>query len=110
MAKKKVYYSAEGNVLGNMWGGGQGFYPARKYNNFKKLSELKSTIRKDFNSGALDSGMGFESLEGALMHITTFTEVDMKMGGKMKTFRNQTTKKFKLGKFSEAKFMKALGH
>lgn len=110
MKNKTIYYSAEGNVLGNLWGGGQGYYPAKKYNNYKSLSKLKKDIRKDFNSKNLDSGMGYESLIGALMTIKTFTIVNMKINNKQREFKNIENKEFKLGKFDKNKFFDALGY
>lgn len=64
-----VEFTARGVVLGKLWGGGAGYYPARKYRN-ASLSKLKAEVSKDFKSGGLDSGMGFEKLMGAIMYIT----------------------------------------
>jgi len=102
----KKYFEAEGYVLGNLWGGGQGYYPAKKYEG-NSLIKLKKDIRKDFKSGALDSGMGYKSLIGAIMYITVFETVKIK--NKKYTNADKVIK-FKLGKISESKLQAALGY
>lgn len=62
------YYEIRGYVLGKCWDGGCGSYPTRKYTGHD-LSELKTEIEKDFKSGGLDSGMGFERLLSARMFV-----------------------------------------
>lgn len=69
-------YEADGKVLGKLWGGGLGGYPARDYTNDNKEALIKE-IEKDFKSGGLDSGMGFESLVAAVMTITTVECVEI---------------------------------
>ena len=66
---KELEYQADGIITGHFWGGGIGFYYARKYTDFKSLDDLKETIKKDFKSGAIDSGFGFEKIIGARMKI-----------------------------------------
>ena len=68
----KIHFTAKGVCLGNLWGGGEGSYPARKYSN-DNLKKLIAEIKKDVKSGGIDSGMGFQSMIGALMAITTIT-------------------------------------
>lgn len=65
-----VTYKATGIVLGNLWGGGSGGYPAIEIN-ANSLRELREEIEEQLASGSLDSGMGFENLIGALMVIDT---------------------------------------
>lgn len=72
-------YSSEGYVVGNAWGGGVMGYPARNYSSLTK-EELISEINKDFESGALDSGFGFESLVAAKIGITEYRTIDSKEG------------------------------
>lgn len=74
-----ITYKATGMVLGNYWGGGSGSYPAREIN-ANSLRELTDEIEEQLKSGSLDSGMGFESLIGAIMTIDTIDtrEIDGK--------------------------------
>lgn len=104
MTKLKYKYNANGYVLGNLWGGGKGYYPARQYSN-TSLVKLKQIIKKDFKSGALDSGMGYEKLTGALMNITVISS--RKIGKKIYT-NNDRTIKFKLGKIDEDDLISSL--
>ena len=67
-------YKSKGFVSGNLWGGGQGFYPAEELIN-EKLSDLKKEIKKGIEEGWLDSGMGFESLNGAVIEIMTIRTI-----------------------------------
>ena len=62
-------YTATGIVYGKNWGGGFGAYPARKIE-AKTKAGLLSEAKKLLKSGGLDSGMGFESLKGAVLDIT----------------------------------------
>ncbi len=66
--RKMISYKATGIVLGNCWGGGQGGYPAEVViatNRASLIHQIENTIK----DGSLDSGMGFESLVGALMCV-----------------------------------------
>lgn len=65
-----VIYKARGLVLGNLWGGGQGGYAARELS-ADSLPKLDKQIKDGIKDGSLDSGMGFESLVGAVMMIET---------------------------------------
>lgn len=73
-------YKSVGIVLGNYWGGGKGSYEATKFyaDTLEELMEKNNNALKD---GSLDSGMGYESLIGALLTITTINtiEVDRKI-------------------------------
>jgi len=63
-------YRSSGLVYGNYWGGGEGAYPAE--NGYStNLKELKEDIKNGIKDGSLDSGMGYESLKGAVMKIET---------------------------------------
>jgi len=106
MAKIKYKYVASGYVLGKLWGGGSGYYPARKYEG-SSLSKIKTKIRKDFKSGGLDSGMGFESLTGALMNIQVISSRQI---GKTIYKNNDRVIKFKLGKIDESNLFDSLGY
>ncbi len=61
-------YTADGYVMGNLWGGGKGSYPARHIEADTK-TELLDKANEMLNDGSLDSGMGYESLTGALLTI-----------------------------------------
>jgi len=55
-----------GIVYGNCWGGGQcGFKTCKIEGN--TLKEVKAEAKRMFENGSLDSGMGFESLNGAVL-------------------------------------------
>ena len=93
-------YIANGYVLGKCWGGGSGSYPARRYSNTDKEA-LVEEITKDFKSGALDSGFGFESLLAAEMEITTVSSVEIDG----KEYTNESVENLTLG---EDKYIEAL--
>lgn len=105
MAKINYTYEAKGYVFGNLWGGGKGYYPANTYSN-SSLAQLKKEIKKDFKSGALDSGMGYESLIGALMWIKTIAT--KKTGNTIWTNRDKV-ETFKLGKIDEGDLYDSYG-
>lgn len=65
---KKYKYIANGLVYGNCWGGGRAAYKTETLTaNTKK--ELLKTASEMLKSGGLDSGMGFESLIGAVLGV-----------------------------------------
>lgn len=70
MSDQMFTYSARGYVFGTTWDYSEGAYPARDYNDYTDEDELKAAIKKDFESGALDSGFGFQHLDAAVMTIT----------------------------------------
>lgn len=74
-----IKYKASGMVLGNFWGGGSGGYRAETLTD-NSLDSLKARIDNMVKDGSLDSGMGYESLIGALMEIETIDnrEIDGK--------------------------------
>jgi len=61
MLIKSEGFQSIGNVVGNLWGGGVGRYTAERLTN-KDKALLIEDIGKKLVSGALDSGMGYESL------------------------------------------------
>ena len=78
-----VRYKASGYVLGKLWRGGMGGvagYPADDVR-ADSLSELEQQIKDGIADGSLDSGMGFESLIGAVMTIDAIDE--RKIDGKL---------------------------
>ncbi len=74
-----ITYKATGIVLGNNWGGGVSGYAATEIG-ANSLREIREEIEKQLDSGSLDSGMGYESLIGAVMVIDTIDkrEIDDK--------------------------------
>lgn len=76
----KKDYLITGFVFGKGWDGGCGSYPTRKYTGHD-LSELKTEIEKDFKSGGLDSGFGFERLLSARLFVyeTSYIEHEGKI-------------------------------
>ena len=71
---KGTTYTAKGFVLGYYWGGGSGAYPTIQFEADTK-ENLIDKIKKALDDGSIDSGMGFESLKGTLMNITTITQI-----------------------------------
>ena len=65
---EKTTYKAQGYVLGNYWGGGSGAYPTIQFE-ADSISELNNKIDEALKDGSIDSGMGYESLIGAMMDI-----------------------------------------
>lgn len=61
-------YKSRGVVLGNLWQGGRGFYPAEGLE-AKTKAELLKKAKEMLKSGALDSGMGFDGLNSAYLMI-----------------------------------------
>lgn len=72
---KKTEYIAKGLVYGKLWGGGTGAYPSEVVQ-AKTLKTLEKKILKGIETGALDSGMGYEELIGAIMNITKITTIE----------------------------------
>jgi hypothetical protein len=72
----KKTFEAEGLVLGNLWGGGKGAYPTIKIKADSE-EELETKINQELDSGGLDGGMGFESLQGAAMIVTQILRAEI---------------------------------
>jgi hypothetical protein len=92
-----VKFTSTGFVLGNYWGGGSGAYKARVLSADTK-EELIKKATEMLNDGSLDSGMGYESLIGALLNITTITTI-MHKG---KKFANKETEPVFIGDLTES--------
>ena len=84
----KTKFHSKGFVLGNYWGGGKGSYPARRINADTK-EELLETANAMLKSGALDSGMGYESLIGAVLIITKKSIIEYE-GKEYRNYENET--------------------
>lgn len=94
--KIKTTFRSKGLVLGNYWGGGSGAYKAKTLiaNTMKEIVEQATEM---VANNSLDSGMGFESLSGALLEIDTIstTEIDGKK------FINIETEEVLIGNLTE---------
>ena len=62
-------YNAKGFVYGKLWGNGYGAYPSRVIMDTNSKGELLKQAAEALKNGNLDSGMGFESLKGAVLEI-----------------------------------------
>jgi hypothetical protein len=89
-------YTSTGLVFGNYWGGGQGAYKAENLEAQSK-EELISKAEEMIKNGSLDSGMGYESLLGAILNITE-TEVITKNG---KEYRHEESETEMIGDLTE---------
>ena len=67
---------AKGIVYGNCWGGGSGSYPSINFYG-ETIEEIELKANKALEDGSIDSGMGFESIKGALLDITTITSIEI---------------------------------
>ena len=74
--EKQIKFTAKGYVLGNYWGGGQGAYPTIRLT-ANTREELIEKANKALRDGSLDSGMGYESLIGAVLEIKQTTKVEI---------------------------------
>jgi len=70
-----ITYNSKGVVLGNYWGGGKGSYAAQRFSSSVSKEDLIEINKKALEDGSLDSGMGYESLIGALIYIETVTRI-----------------------------------
>ena len=90
---KTRYYTGNGTVAGQMWGGGVGAYPSKHYSS-DTIEDLREQINKDFQSGALDSGFGFERLVAAQIDI--IEEITVEIDGR-DFLSNKIVETFELG-------------
>jgi hypothetical protein len=88
-------FKSIGLVLGNLYMGGEGAYKAK---NLKADTREELLIKATdmLSDGSLDGGMGFESLIGALLEITTVTSFIVND----KTFENEETETVFLGELT----------
>lgn len=88
-------FESEGLVYGNLWGGGQGAYKAKKLKANTREELLEQALKG--LDGSLDGGMGFESLIGALLEIKKITTIVVKG----KTFTNEEIENAFIGDLTE---------
>jgi len=89
-------FNATGLVYGNLWGGGRGSYPVRKLEWFSSKEKLLEEAEKGLD-GSLDSGMGYESLIGAILLIE---EIETIKVDEKEYSRTEYSEEF-IGKLSE---------
>jgi hypothetical protein len=70
----QVRFAAKGIFFGSYWGGGKGSYAAKRIQ-ADTLEELLTLAKKMLDDGSLDDGMGYESLIGALLEVSTISTV-----------------------------------
>lgn len=68
-----ITYHSRGKVFGNFWGGGAGSYPVKQFTSVVSKEDLIEVNKKALSDGSLDSGMGYESLIGAIIYIDIVT-------------------------------------
>jgi hypothetical protein len=90
-------YNAAGFVLGNYWGGGQGSYPAVRLSGFESKESLIEEAEKRLKCGSLDSGMGYESLIGAILDIEEIKTIEHDG----EEYQNSTIEEVFIGKLSD---------
>lgn len=93
---KEIKYKITGLVYGNYWGGGAGAYQSEVLmgNDYKKLIKKANEM---LNNGSLDSGMGYESLKGALLNIETIETIEING----KKYKNSSYDDLFIGKLSD---------
>lgn len=62
-------YSAKGYCWGHLWGGGQYGYATESITGIS-IENIQYKAQAMLKDGSLDSGMGFESLIGAVLEVT----------------------------------------
>lgn len=70
-------FTAKGLVYGNYWGGGEGAYPTIKFR-AETLPKLEKAVQEAFEDGGIDSGMGYQSLIGAVLEVTEERTIEYK--------------------------------
>lgn len=93
---KKVKFTAKGIVLGNYWGGGSGGYATIKFEADTK-KELLKKANEALNNESIDSGMGYESLIGAILDVVKTTTIIVED----EAFSNKKTETLFIGKLTE---------
>jgi len=99
--KIRKSYKITGLVLGNLWGGGSGRYPARTLRGTDKEKIIKEA-EEALTDGSLDSGMGFESIYGAILSLTTISKINIDE----KEFINTSDETIILGEVSDDEIQK----
>jgi hypothetical protein len=70
----QITYKAHGLVLGNNWGGGRSSYDSVSLESDTRDKLIAEALTK-LKDGSLDSGMGFESLRGAILNVMTIRTI-----------------------------------
>jgi hypothetical protein len=94
--KKSVSFRAKGCVVGICYSGNTAMYPAKIYkSNTKEI--LIENINIACQANTIDSGFGFQRIKGAVMDITTITEITYED----KIFINEETESMIFGDLDE---------
>lgn len=72
----KEIWNATGLVYGRGWGFNYGAYPSISFQN-DSYEGLIAEANKALDNESIDSGMGFESIKGALLEITCTTSIEI---------------------------------
>ena len=91
----KIKFESTGIVYGYLFDGSLGAYPSKKLHGETKKEIIKQAT--DGLDGSLDSGMGFDSLKGALLFIKKTTNLTIKG----KVFSNTETEEEFVGKLTK---------
>ena len=94
--EKSVQFTAKGQVLGKLWGGGEGVYPTIKFTGDSK-EEILEKANAALNDGSMDSGMGYESLIGAILVVKETTKIIVEG----KVFTNDEYEDITIGKLKD---------
>lgn len=76
MKEELIKVEATGVVWGTCWDGRECGYAATKIQG-ETEEEVLNELNKAFAEGWLDSGMGFERLNGALMRVTKTYQIEV---------------------------------
>lgn len=69
-------YKATGLVFGNYWGGGKGAFQSTPITASSR-AEIIAQAEKMLDDGSLDGGMGYESLNGAILDVQETKTVEV---------------------------------
>jgi hypothetical protein len=90
-------YKATGAVYGNFWGGVSSSYPSITIEG-GTLDEIKHKANKALEDGSIDSGIGYESIKGALLNVVEITTIDVEGH----TFTNESESELIVGELTDA--------
>ena len=91
--ENKISFVSTGRVWGNTWGGGQCGYPSKTLHSDTRKN-LLNMAKKMLADGSLDSGMGYESLTGAILKIVRYETIEVDC----RKYTNTETEIVKVGK------------
>jgi len=95
--KTTEYFRATGLVYGLYWGGGRGIYSSINFYG-DTVEEIELKANKALDDGSIDSGMGFESIKGALLNVVEITAIEIE--GHI--FTNESESELVIGELTDA--------